>query len=445
MRILHYSLGFPPYRSGGMTKFCMDLMQEQKKLGHDISLLWPGEIKLFGKTVAVKDRGQYQEIGSYEIINPLPVSYDEGIIAVDAFTASCDMGVYVDFLKKAKPDVVHLHTLIGLHKEFLEAAQSLGIRTVFTVHDFYAVCPKVTMFRSDAVCPTADDCENCPKCNLTALSLNKITALQSPLYRYLKDSSFVKKLRKHHRDQYLNGDIGKRAEDTGEIKNSSEEYKKLRNFYGQMLSKIDMIHYNSSLTKDTFEHFFSHRHTAVISISHSDIKDNRKKKEFGDQLRLTYLGPQGEAKGYFRLKKALDALWEQRKDFILNVFFTPSEPAPYLQEHGRYAYSELEAIFDKTDLLVTPSIWYETFGYTTLEALSYGVPVMVSDTVGAKDIIPEGCGIIVKDMSPRNIMNTLNDLTKEDLVSMNRNILENAHIRTLSEMNQEIVEKCYLA
>ena len=29
MKILHYSLGFPPYRSGGLTKFSMDLMREQ--------------------------------------------------------------------------------------------------------------------------------------------------------------------------------------------------------------------------------------------------------------------------------------------------------------------------------------------------------------------------------------------------------------------------------
>ena len=47
------------------------------------------------------------------------------------------------------------------------------------------------------------------------------------------------------------------------------------------------------------------------------------------------------------------------------------------------------------DLLVAPSIWYETFGFTVLEALSYGVPVIVSDHVGAKDIVGQN-GIIVK-------------------------------------------------
>ena len=33
MKILHYALGFPPYRSGGLTKMCIDLMVQQAKEG----------------------------------------------------------------------------------------------------------------------------------------------------------------------------------------------------------------------------------------------------------------------------------------------------------------------------------------------------------------------------------------------------------------------------
>ena len=85
MKILHYSLGFPPYRSGGLTKFSMDLMREQIREGHDVSLLWPGEIKLFGTGISVKKGSPVDGIKSYEVINPLPVSYDEGIKDFDAF------------------------------------------------------------------------------------------------------------------------------------------------------------------------------------------------------------------------------------------------------------------------------------------------------------------------------------------------------------------------
>lgn len=33
---LHYSLGLPPYRSGGLTKYCTDLMVEQAKSNDEI-------------------------------------------------------------------------------------------------------------------------------------------------------------------------------------------------------------------------------------------------------------------------------------------------------------------------------------------------------------------------------------------------------------------------
>ena len=54
MNILHYSLGFPPYRTGGMTKFCMDLMKQQIKDGDDVALLWPGQMGFLKKSMKVK-------------------------------------------------------------------------------------------------------------------------------------------------------------------------------------------------------------------------------------------------------------------------------------------------------------------------------------------------------------------------------------------------------
>ena len=62
MNILHYSLGFPPYRRGGMTKYCMDLIDEQKKAGHKVSLLWPGKYKDSSPKCHIKkQKNEYDE------------------------------------------------------------------------------------------------------------------------------------------------------------------------------------------------------------------------------------------------------------------------------------------------------------------------------------------------------------------------------------------------
>ena len=183
----------------------------------------------------------------------------------------------------------------------------------------------------------------------------------------------------------------------------------------------------------------------VISISHADIQDHRKIKKFTqDKLRITYMSPASAGKGYFVLKNALDRLWESKsRQFSLNVFFELEEIPSYMNTHGRYDYSDLEKIFDETDVLVAPSIWYETFGYTVLEALSYGVPVIVSDHVGAKDIIPDKGGIIIENMDEEKLYEIIRGLTSGKLVEMNANIVKHGSIMTVKNMTDEIMSKCY--
>lgn len=445
MKILHYALGFPPYRSGGLTKFCIDLMIQQAKEGHEVAMLWPGEIRSINKKVNIKKHRdvnlENQNIHSFEVINPLPVPFDEGIADISAFMLDAGRNIYEKLLDMFQPDVIHVHTLMGIHKSFLKAAKAKKIRLVFTAHDFFPICPKVTMFRHGANCGTMETCENCGVCNATALSLKKIQMLQSPLYRELKNSYVVKKLRKQHRDSYLSES---NQEDFNDPVGTVEEYKSLREYYYSLLKLMDMIHYNSSVTKNIYETVFNLPNNCIVYITHSNIRDNRSIKKFSDQkVHIRYLGPQSGAKGFYLLKKALDKLWDEQQNFCLDVHFTPIETAPYIKVHDRYSYDELEKIFDDTDVLVAPSILYETFGFTVLEALSYGVPVIISGTVGAKDILVKGSGIIVDNINSRKLLEILKCLTLEKLKVMNRHIIENQTIMQIEDMSKQIERICY--
>lgn len=448
MNILHYALGFPPYRTGGLTKFCMDLMHQQVEEGHKVSLLWPGEMRLFHNDTSIKYHGKNGTIHSFEVINPTPVSYDEGITQIDTFTQAGNELAYKSFLQKLRPDAIHIHTLMGMHRSLLVAAKKLNIRIVFSAHDFFPICPKVTMFRNGRTCPNIENCECCAQCNTTALSLNQIRLLQSGLYRTVKDSYFVKKLRKQHRDNYLSETVVKQSRQV-ETGLNAKDYLRLRDWHRSLVEMADVIHYNSSVTKAVYEKYLQPvgPKDVLIPITHADIQDHRQKKTFDHDIRITYLGPAGGAKGYFLLRKALDQLWNDkingRQDFCLNIYFQPTDPAPYMKVHGRYTYEQLESIFANTDILVAPSIWYETFGYTVLEALSFGVPVIISDTVGAKDIIPEGAGIVVEDITTEKLAKYIVQLDTEQLQYMNKVVTESFTIPTLAFMCKEILKKCY--
>jgi len=431
-------------------------MGEQRKKGHEVSLLWPGQMGFFIKQTTVKFRGirdiNGANINSFEVINPLPVPYDEGIADIQKFTEVGNKEIYKAFLNEYKPDVIHVHTFMGLHKNFMTAAKEMGIRTVFSTHDFFPVCPKVTLFKNGDVCKCADSFVECGKCNSSALSINKIRLLQSPLYRALKDSGPVRKLRKRHRDNFfdnVNDAVPGDTVDAGkgtDLKSSDEKtgrYRELRKYYSEMLDLFDFIHFNSSLTERVYRKYFGELKGAVIHISHGDIRDCRKKKSFpGDLIRMRYLGNYSGAKGFFYLRNALDRLWEIRRDFSLDVHFESPEPREYIRTNKRYTYDELEKIFDNTDVLIVPSLWYETFGYTVLEALSYGVPVILTDRVGAGDIVPEGSGIIVDASDKDSLFRALGAINSKVLSECNEAILNSWKIITMEEV-ADLLEEHY--
>ena len=449
MKILHYALGFPPYRTGGLTKYCMDLMLQQKNKGHEVAMMWPGAFSLTGHFVRLKKDKKTVEndkIDSFEVINPLPVPLDEGIAFTEEFTKKCpNPKAYKEFLEEYKPDAIHIHTLMGLHKEFVKAAKKLEIPVVFTSHDYFGICPKVTMFRDDKICD--GDCSNCFKCNENALSIKKIKILQSRLYRTLKDTAVVKKLRKAHRQEFFDEEKGEHNEafEKMVLDGAENRYDKLRKYYMSILSLVDTIHFNSTVTESVYKKFLpKDTNGKVINISHNNIADNRKAKNFDSkELRITYLAPAKNFKGYGIMKQALDEIWIQNShDVHLTMYNEAVTNAPYITVNDRFEYSELGNIFDNTDVLIMPSVWYETFGFTVLEALSYGVPVIVSKNVGAKDLLDDGKYGMIVEPTVQGVKNAVLELinNREKLSWYNNNIVKDFDMEKVLTSDEKIME-----
>ena len=64
--------------------------------------MWPGQIGFVNKTLKIRKGQSWNDIQSFEVINPLPVALDEGIVDIDAYTKSIDSEPYEKLLKKAK-------------------------------------------------------------------------------------------------------------------------------------------------------------------------------------------------------------------------------------------------------------------------------------------------------------------------------------------------------
>ena len=416
MTIVHYFLGFPPYRTGGLTRYAVDLMLAQVKDKQRVCALWPGRMTLFNKKVRIlKNKKSYNAL-------------DEGIKDVDAFMKHCDEKIYENWISLLHPDVIHVHTLMGIHSEFFSSAHKLGVRVVYTTHDYYGLCPKVTFYRNHSVCD-GSNCNACCMCNETALSLTKIIMLQSHFYVRIKNLKMIKYLRKIHRSKIFNESNVQIQSD--KFFKDGKKYEILRLFYIKMLENIDLIHFNSTISEKIFRRFITPKDSVVLSISHSNVVDNRVKRlhKRDDTLRIAFLSPAKPYKGFDVLKKALDMICEKNLMKIeLKVFAPVNNPSSYMvvKEDG-FIHSQLQEIMDSVDVLIAPSVWYETFGFTVLEALSFGVPVIVSDRVGAKDIVKNG-GIVVAASSTADLINAILSLTHQNLNQLEKNIKNDIHI-----------------
>lgn len=441
MKILHYFLGFPPFRTGGLTKYAFDLMKTQACDGHTVIALWPGRIGGINHKTSIKKKSDKSGIQNYELINPLPVPLDEGISEFSAYMNPCDSAIYDHFLKSIMPDVIHIHTLMGLHKEFVEVAARLHIITVFTTHDYFGICPKVTLCSHGEACEDDHNCKSCIQCNYSALSIKKIMIMQSPAYRILKNFPVVKLLRKQHRREFfMKETLPEMHMLDVEIPALAQYYQKLRAYYVEMLEMMDCIHFNSSVTEFVYKKYLKPKSSVVMTITHQNIADNRTVNQWnpGEKLRITSLAPAKPFKGFNVLRTALDELWASGKqNFELKIYSPVQNPSPYMKVHeDGFQYDQLKRIMADTDVLVAPSIWYETFGFTVLEAISYGVPVIVSTHVGAKDVIGDG-GIVLEAGSAQKIKEAILSLTNEKQLQMRKNIKESVRVKTWKEFMDE--------
>lgn len=443
MKILHYALGFPPFRRGGMTKYCMDLMLEQAKMGHEVSMLWPGTYWTKSARLSFRKRTPFitdgVHIGSLEMVNPLPVPLLNGITDIPAYTQIKDFGTVKTFLMEFAPDAVHVHTLMGLPAELVDVCRELEIPCVFTTHDYFGICPRWMLFRAGDVCFDDHSCRFCKECCKNSLSIWKIRILQSSLYSRMKETSIVKRLRSRN-NNVINAELDEvGAEGTIEDGN---RYAALRNYYVRIIESFSTIHFNSSGTRKVYKKYLSHNVDGqVISITNSEIKDRRVKRRPHRAIRFGYCGPADVHKGFDILIEACDELRrEGTQGFELHIYNELDIERDYLIQHGPYNYSELPQVMNQIDVLVVPSLWYETFGFSVLEALSYGVPVVVTDRVGARDLIINGeCGIVIEPTA-KSLICELRELIKnpKQIEKMNISISEYVSVKTIQTHAMEI-------
>ncbi|APR27975.1 hypothetical protein BTW26_02635 [Pediococcus acidilactici] len=390
MKILHYTLGFPPKRSGGLVRYAQDVIEEEANEGHDVSVLYPGKVTVFNKEMRIQTKDATHKINMYELINSLPLAIFGGIKDPKDFMDSSSSQIFEDFFKSIKPDVIHVHTLMGMPKEFFETANKMKITIVYTTHDYYGLAPNPTFFTNGRSYDRDNSNYFWNEASKDALSTNKLRIFQLPIYPIIR--TIFKKL-KFTRKMTTNKD--NKVKNDGldyEAKVESKKYDAIRKYYKAIFLLIDKFHFNSSIAKEVYEFNLpeiKEKSSEIISITNSNIiVHNKINNTRNRKIKIAYIGPNKEFKGidfFLKLSQSMD-----KKKYEFHTYgYVPRNYIKDVVQHGRYAGSELANIYKNIDVLVVPSKWKETFGFIVLEAMANQTKVYVSDNVGAKDLLSD--------------------------------------------------------
>lgn len=125
------------YLRGGLERVVFDEMAALRALGHDVELFATA----------------HPENLPHRFADEFPPYHEIGVGATSSSGAVRDMFSNRDaaraierVIERFRPDVVHFH---GIHRHLspsvLFAARQAGVPTVFTAHDYFAICPQNTL------------------------------------------------------------------------------------------------------------------------------------------------------------------------------------------------------------------------------------------------------------------------------------------------------------
>lgn len=377
MKILHYTIGFAPERTGGLVGYATDLMMEQKKQKHEVFALYPSNQFFFGNEPKIRKKKDRAGIQTFGLINSLPLALFGGISNPNDFMKGCNKEVFITFLKELTPDVIHLHSLIGLYKEFLQVANDLNIKVVFTTHDYYGLAPIPNFYYNDESFDGNNTNLAWNIMSADALPTSKLRVFQLSFYPSVRKwMKMIKRNPKH-----------KEYKEISSI-TESINYSLLMQYYRDMFQMIDKFHFNSTLTREIYNNNLPFSvEGQVISITNGTIEQHNIKRLHREKKVVAYIGPDEEYKGYFEFLSFSKTL--NRHEYKIYTYgHMPNNFAPdFIEQKGRFSPSELDNVYGEIDILIVPSKWKESFGLVVLEALSYNVEVYVSENVGAKDLL----------------------------------------------------------
>ncbi|MCU0492443.1 MAG: glycosyltransferase family 4 protein [Chloroflexaceae bacterium] len=285
---------------------------------------------------------------------------------------------FTEFLAQREPDLVHLQSGYLLTASVLEAAHTRQIPSIVTLHDYWFLCPRVTLLRGDGeVCTTIPaDAAACAWCML----------LDSRRFRLP--------------DRVTGGLLG-RAASIWHLQPARAAMEERRTFLHQALRWAERVIAPSRFLADMFGQVVEPSRLDVVRLGTdtSRFRDIPSPTNDGT-LQLGYIGQIAPHKGIHLLIRAIKMLPSRGRPIQLSIYGDTCHNKTYsqhlhkligddpcIQLAGRFDNSRIAEVLRPIDVIVVPSIWFENSPLAILEAQTARRPVIASAMGGMAELV----------------------------------------------------------
>lgn len=330
------------------------------------------------------------------------------------------------YLDQERPDVFHLVGGYLMTTSALEAAQQVGIPTVVTLTDYWYLCPRIQMLRSNG--------------NLSTLPLDPFTCARC-LGEEQRRYRYVGKVAPWLMDAFWRT-----------RKRKAQQIEERFSTLSAVLNRVDALISPSRFLRSMYLQAGISVERFIYSRQGRDfppLEPEMTIKSPSDRLRVGYIGQISHHKGVHIL---LQAVRELDVPIALTVFGDLATFPDYAAKlikiahndqrilfAGSFPRQEITAVMRNLDVIVVPSLWYENSPNVILEAFAQRTPVVASDLGGMAEMVKHGKnGMLFSPGDVQGLARLLHQLATSDNL-LSELSLQIEPVRTVTQEIDELM------
>lgn len=351
MNILYVVHDFFPRFYGGTERYVLNIAKQMQRMGHSVTVL----------TYGIEDPPDSFELLQSGILCKRYVYEGVPVISVRHRTIPAEIGFVIDDapMERAIAEVIRGMSFDVMHIAHpmriaccYRAARNLGIRVVFTLTDFWLLCPRGRFYKPDySLC-------NSPETGLKCV-----------------------------RECGVSNSIMSRFNDAK-----------------RMFESVDVLLSPSKFLIESYRSNGWDRQILHVNhgVDYANVRPMLPKNRDSNTVAFGYTGVVTRFKGVdlllksFREVKSPDITLKIYGNCVWDTDFNAElsravEEDSRIKMMGKYEHHELPNVMSEIDIVVVPSTTLESYGLVVVESMAYGIPVIASDIVGsAYEYIKDG-------------------------------------------------------